>query len=288
MCVLASLRYVRSALRWPMISGTNRTSPRTELFVTGDLLIQGDWKLITGKAKSASWAGPTYPNKSSDGNTLDRYTADCTGPDSMAPNLDGVGPCLYNVGNGPHGDWTEHVNVAAQFPDIVDRMTTRLATLRTSIWSNPDGGLAYQESCLSSKDVWQNLYGNFYGPWCGIGPGPRPAPSPGNWTPTPLTNCTYLPNTWISPPEHRALEGVTTKEACCKACGLDPSCVAGVLQCPKGGSQPCVCNLKSWNSANRLAHNPSATHTDLTCLSGRQVIPDGPDRNPHSEEELLN
>jgi hypothetical protein len=25
---------------WPMLSGANETSPRTELFVTGDLLIQ--------------------------------------------------------------------------------------------------------------------------------------------------------------------------------------------------------------------------------------------------------
>merc|ERR1711871_154586 len=50
---------------WPMISGQNLTSPRGELFVTADLLIQGDWKLITGKASSASWAGPTYPNTSS-------------------------------------------------------------------------------------------------------------------------------------------------------------------------------------------------------------------------------
>ena len=58
---------IDSINQWPMISGQNLTSPRDELFITEDLLIQGDWKLITGKASSASWAGPTYPNSSSDG-----------------------------------------------------------------------------------------------------------------------------------------------------------------------------------------------------------------------------
>ena len=132
------------------------------------------------------------------------------------------------------------------------------------------------------------MYGNFYGPWCQIGPGPPLPTPPGNFTPTPLTNCTYLPNTWITPALHRTLEGVTTKEGCCKACGLDPYCVASVLQCPKGGGT-CQCNLKDWNADYRLDHKLSTTHTDLTCLTGRQHIPGKPDQDHHkSEKELLN
>ena len=84
---------------WPMLSGANKTSPRTELFVTGDLLIQNDWKLITGQASSASWPGPTYPNASSAGNTLSEFTLDCAATE--------IGACLFNVGPGPQGDWTE-------------------------------------------------------------------------------------------------------------------------------------------------------------------------------------
>ena len=159
-----------------MISGQNLTSPRQELFVTSDLLIQGDWKLITGRASSASWAGPTYPNASSVNNTLDRYTADCTvGPDWTRDGADGnasakqstlhrqgaSGPCLYNVGNTGIGDWTEHENLAAAYPDVVSKMMARLVELRPSIWSNPDGTLPYEESCVDQNFVWWNENSGF-------------------------------------------------------------------------------------------------------------------------------
>eukprot|EP01051_Picozoa_sp_SAG22_P004261 SAG22_NODE_224_length_14744_cov_7.467668_7_plen_190_part_00 len=185
-----------------MIAGENLTSPRTELFVTSDLLIMGDWKLITGTASSASWAGPTYPNASSVNNTLDRYTAHCSGPD-VDSDPESTGPCLYNVGNTPGlGDWTEHNDVSADHPDIVNKMLARLEQLRPTIWSNPNGAADYQESCLNSASVFAG-YGGFYGPWCEIGPGPPtppPPPSPGPFAPTALSNCTWMPTTWVSPP----------------------------------------------------------------------------------------
>ena len=83
---------------WPMLSGANSTSPRDELFIDTSVLIQGDWKLITGSVSSASWPGPTYPNASTaaEQNSLDKYTAKCSPHD----------PCLYNVGGGIGGDWT--------------------------------------------------------------------------------------------------------------------------------------------------------------------------------------
>ena len=164
-----SLPPISSLNMWPMISGQNLTSPRKELFVTGDLLIQGDWKLITGRATSASWPGPTYPNATSVNNTLDRYTADCSaGPDwaqNIAERLDGrpgaAGPCLYNVGNSGLGDWTEHQNLAAEYPDIVKKMMARLVELRPSIWSNPNGSVAYDKACLNTNYVWWTLSGGF-------------------------------------------------------------------------------------------------------------------------------
>ena len=140
---------------WPLISGATTTSPRSELFVTSDLLIQGDWKLIVGSASSASWPGPKYPNASSDGNTLDRYTAKCSPPGAALEKGGGIGPCLYNVGNGVGGDWTEHNNVAAANPAIVAKMYARLVELRKTEWSKPaNASKAFDASCLDSKQVW--------------------------------------------------------------------------------------------------------------------------------------
>jgi hypothetical protein len=142
------------------------------------------------------------------------------------------------------------------------------------------------------------------GPWCEVGPGPPPKPAPpppppptpkpGNFTPTPLSNCTYIPGTWVSPMSQRYVEGAPTKEACCKACGLSETCVAAVLRCPlPSGSGSCMCNLKLWDGSNILQKDGKEhTHTDLTCLTGRQNIssggPDDDGGGGLSEEQLLN
>ena len=171
---------------WPLISGATTTSPRSELFVTSDLLIQGarllflfcfcfffsfphklsffclsisiigDWKLIVGSASSASWPGPRYPNASSDGNTLNRYTAKCSAPGTREVEEGGaLGPCLYNVGNGAGGDWTEHNNVAATNPAIVAKMYARLVELRKTEWSKPaNASKAFDATCLDTKQTW--------------------------------------------------------------------------------------------------------------------------------------
>ena len=83
------------------------------------------------------------------------------------------------------------------------------------------------------------------------------------------------------------MANVTTKEGCCKACGLNPHCVAGVLQCPTGEGA-CRCNLKPYNPQYKLSHKTSSSHTDLTCLTGRQNISDSLDAGHMSEEALLN
>jgi hypothetical protein len=127
------------------------------------------------------------------------------------------------------------------------------------------------------------------GPWCEVGPGPTPPTRPGNFTPTPLSNCTYIPGTWINPASQEYVQGVGTKEACCKACGLSSTCVAAVLKCPLPRG-PCKCNLKQWNAENSLRRDGGEhTHTDMACLTGRQHIPGpGPDDVVDNEEALLN
>merc|ERR1712232_352738 len=137
---------------WPMISGVNSTSPREELFMEDHCLIIGDWKLITGKVKGASWAGPTYPNASSENDSVGDYNADCSPA------------CLYNVGRS--GDWTEHEDLADTFPDRVNDMLARLDDLKKTKWT--DKPTPYEETCQDLDDVMQSMYDGFYGPFCDL------------------------------------------------------------------------------------------------------------------------
>ena len=246
----------------PLLLGTNTTSPRTEIFFTKDCLIDGDWKLLTGAQSSASWPGPTYPNASTaaSNNTLDRYSLKCNTA------------CLFNVAE----DMTEHDDLAAAHPDIVTKMLARLADLTETIWDNKWTG--FSSTCIPTSEALK-LHSGFLGPFCELGPLPPSPPSPpsppppappGPFPPTPLNNCTYLPNTWVDPPSHETVDAAT-KEACCSACGMNPSCVAAVLTC-KDSSGKCTCNLKLFNPKYTLSHKTNTDHTTLTCLTGRQNI----------------
>lgn len=209
-----------------------------------------------GAVSSASWGGPTYPNATSDGNTLDKYTAHCNG-------------CLYNVGE----DMTEHNDVSGSNPEIVAQMTQRLTELDKTSWVNKWTG--YSSSCIDPGKAMNSLYGGFIGPFCDIGPlppSPAPPPQPGPFKPTPLSNCTYLPQTWTFPTIQNIVN-VTTKEKCCSTCGMDPTCVASVLTCYTHGE--CNCNLKKWAADAHLEHGTRSGHTTLTCLTGRQNITNG-------------
>lgn len=207
----------------PLLTGANATSPRTEIFFGVEALLQGDWKLLTGGATSASWPGPTYPNASTaaTNNTLNLYTAPCSWE----------APCLYNVAD----DRTEHHDQAQANPDLVYSMRNRSAVLQQGIWD--DKWTGYSANCGD----WKKLYNNFIGPWCDLGPSPPapppapPAPAPGPFPPTPLSNCTYLPDTWVSPASHSVVHNATTQAACCSACGMSTTCVASVLTCPVHG-----------------------------------------------------
>ena len=88
---------------WPVLSGANSTSPRTELLVSKSCLVTAKWKVLTGSQKGASWPGEHYPNMTTqtEKNNIQKYSQDCK---------DG---CLYNVDQ----DATEHDDLAAQQPD---------------------------------------------------------------------------------------------------------------------------------------------------------------------------
>lgn len=142
---------------WPLLSGANSTSPRTEVWLgttseynqgSGNTTVQGiidattGYKLVTGTLWYATWTGPQYPN--------------ATGAAPVNFNHTCMPSCLYNVLTDP----TEHLDVSASNPDVVERLTARLAEVQATAFS-PDRGQADQAAgCKAALS-----YGGFLGPF---------------------------------------------------------------------------------------------------------------------------
>lgn len=149
----AGLPPVDSFNIWPLISGSNATSPRNEIPVSQTALIQGQYKLLTGQQIEATWSGPQYPNASSPASPVD-----------PGPTMDCKQGCLFDVLNDP----TEHVDIAAQHPGIVTSMTARLQTLVKGFYTNND---TFANACPSNITMpcacWKavNYWGGYFGPY---------------------------------------------------------------------------------------------------------------------------
>jgi arylsulfatase I/J len=155
----AGLPPIDSMNVWPLISRANLTSPRYELPVSANVLIQGRFKLILGTMLEATWGGPNSPNASSPASPVDPGpTLDCT------PS----GGCLFDV----VADYTEHDDIAHLHPALVASMTARLAELRKGFYSNSDDFAATTVCPADMGNVtpcgcWAalNVWGGWFGPW---------------------------------------------------------------------------------------------------------------------------
>ena len=105
---------------WPMISGQNETSPRNEIPISANALIQGQYKYLNGNVGYASWEGMEFPNSSSPQHPVQGTTMNCDKG------------CLFDLQN----DMTEHQNIASQNPQIVQTMSQRLNELKKGFYSN--------------------------------------------------------------------------------------------------------------------------------------------------------
>lgn len=133
----ANLPPIDSLNVWPLISGQNTTSPRTEIPVSNSTLISGDYKIITGKMAHAGWTGPHYPNSSHEVDAVENCG----------------GGCLYNIKEDPF----EHTNLAAKFPEILKAMQSKLIKYQSSHF-NPDRGNEWPGAAV-------NTYGYYWGPF---------------------------------------------------------------------------------------------------------------------------
>ena len=138
----ANLPPIDSLNMWPLISGQNSTSPRTDVPVSNFTLISGDYKILTGDITSATWGGPFSPNTTANpGRNTTQHCGD---------------GCLYNIKEDP----TEHNNLAAENPAKLKEMQDKLAQYQATHF-HPDRGKKWPGACTAAVDQ----YGGFWGPF---------------------------------------------------------------------------------------------------------------------------
>ena len=140
----AKLPPVDSYNMWPLISGQTTTSPRTELPVSFNTLISGDYKILTGNVSENGWTGPQYPNQ--------------TNPRGGIISVEHCGDdgCLFNIKDDPE----ERVNLATKMPDMLKEMQIKLKEVQDTYFS-PNRGGVWPGAC----DTAINKYGGFWGPF---------------------------------------------------------------------------------------------------------------------------
>jgi hypothetical protein len=159
----AGLPPIDSLNMWPLISGANSTSPRTEIVAGSDssecnfgngttvqALVRSDgWKLIIGSLGQNVWSGPISPN----GTQWDDVPYHCGIP-TTPPT--GKGGCLFNVLTDP----TEHDDVAASNPGIVAEMYARILEHQKTAFT-PNRGRDDGSACRAAMGQWQQRWGPF-------------------------------------------------------------------------------------------------------------------------------
>ncbi|XP_065826529.1 arylsulfatase J-like [Oscarella lobularis] len=142
----AKLPPIDSLNMWPYVSGQVSSSPRPEVPIASDSMVQGlisgSYKILIGKLGSAGWTGPQYPNISHPAGVNDRE--DC-----------GDG-CLFNIKTDPE----ERNNLAESMKDVLKDMQRKLARYQKTFY-NPDRGSSDPAAC----DAAINVYKGFWGPW---------------------------------------------------------------------------------------------------------------------------
>ena len=139
----ANLPPIDSLNMWPLISGANSTSPRTDIPVTYYTLISDDYKIATGVLNFSIYTGPQFPNTTTKSSEVDtKY--DC-----------GNG-CLFNIKEDPY----EYNNLATKMPDVLKTMQKKLKEYQKTFF-DPDRGKVWKGACETALDK----YGGFWGPF---------------------------------------------------------------------------------------------------------------------------
>ena len=128
---------------WPMLSGQNLTSPRTEIPLSPGL-ISGDYKILVGNNGQAGWTGPQYPNKTNPRGGIDVKVA-C-----------GDSGCLFNIKQDPE----ERHDLAQTEPAILKQLQERLRVWNATAF-NPDRGEQWPAACQTAMEKYRGYWGPF-------------------------------------------------------------------------------------------------------------------------------
>eukprot|EP01043_Picozoa_sp_COSAG02_P052342 COSAG02_NODE_5622_length_4175_cov_13.084642_3_plen_207_part_00 len=161
----AGLPQVDSYNMWPMLSGSNGTSPRSEIVIGSHIggdeaggtttvvaaLIRPPWKLIIGEGPGdildmAGWAGEQSPNTSA--------TVEWRNLTQRCGRTAQTG-CLYDILADPH----EIRNVAMENAEKWNELHTAVQKLNATVYSPERGG----HDGTACNQALEN--GNFWGPF---------------------------------------------------------------------------------------------------------------------------
>ena len=137
---------------WPMLSGRNRTSPRTELPISTHTLTVGDWKIMTSTQRYNTWT------------PLTGWPADfeCRDRNSSKPlRCSTDKPCLFNIRSDPN----EREDVAQRNSTVLSRMMASLQSMQATVWHNCDPPSVCEQ--INASTYCENAhtrYGDVYGP----------------------------------------------------------------------------------------------------------------------------
>ena len=138
---------------WKLISGLNKTSPRTEIPISENGLIQNEYKYLVGNIGYASWTSETFPNTSSMQHPVEGTILNCSNG------------CLFDVVN----DMTEHIDIAKENTQIVKYMANRLDELKKGFFVNNITGTYSCPKYVNNSDCpcWMalNKWNGFWGPY---------------------------------------------------------------------------------------------------------------------------
>jgi arylsulfatase B len=160
----ADLPQVDSIDAWDTITGSSGSSSstsggRTEIHLSEQTLISGQYKLIVGNQTQVLWEGPFYPNATGQ---QPMFPDSPYSPSSSTFEYDcGTDGCLFDIFNDP----TEHFDIADSQPEIRQTMLNRLNELNKSFF-NPDRG----GGDISACEIAVGRYDNHYGPFVEVPP----------------------------------------------------------------------------------------------------------------------